>query len=95
MTSIDKLRDHVARLHALLLDPYPGVDSWNVAVAEQLKEVYSYKVPSSNPDVSMMVGTHTGRRLPAAGRCEKCGRHTHWVVNTCGRVGAFWCGCGD
>lgn len=40
------------------------------------------------------VGTHTGHRLPARCKCEKCGVKTNWVVNVSGRL-AYWCGCAN
>lgn len=46
-------------------------------------------------NVDMETGTHTGKRLKWRGQCEKCGTPTNWVVDIDGRVGAFWCGCGN
>ena len=53
------------------------------------------EIKDTKPDVSMLVGTHTGKRLDMRGTCEKCGTPTNWVVDVMGRVGAYWCGCGN
>ena len=53
------------------------------------------KRPDKRPDVSMEVGTHDGKRLNVRSRCEKCGTRTNWVVLIPGRIGAYWCGCGN
>jgi len=49
----------------------------------------------SKPDVAMEIATHKGKRLNTRGLCEKCGTPTNWVVDLRGRVGAYWCGCGN
>ena len=53
------------------------------------------EVKDTKLDVSMLVGSHTGKRLNVRGTCEKCGTPTNWVVDVMGRVGAYWCGCGN
>lgn len=45
--------------------------------------------------VALLVATHAGKRLRKRGSCEKCGTQTNWVVDASGRVGAYWCGCGN
>lgn len=56
-------------------------------------ELRNFRAPKD--PVDMLVATHTGKRIPRRGQCEKCGTQTNWVVDASGRVGAYWCGCGN
>jgi len=85
---LDELKEHVRKLSALLQDPHPGLSTWCGFYAEQMQAISEFW---NQPDV----GTHLGKRLPIRGRCEKCGQPTNWVLDVMGRVGAYWCGCGN
>lgn len=94
--NLDELKEHVRKLSLLLKDPHPGLSTWCGFYAEQMQAISKFWNLSDPPkDVSMVVGTHTGKRIPNRGRCEKCGQPTNWVVDVMGRVGAYWCGCGN
>ena len=56
---------------------------------------FMWLVESPVESVALLVATHTGKRLRKRGSCEKCGTQTNWVVDASGRVGAYWCGCGN
>lgn len=62
-------------------------------VARRFKELNA--MDSAIKPVAMEGATHNGKRLNTPGLCEKCGNPTHWVVTVLGRVGAYWCGCGN
>lgn len=66
-----------------------------IAAFDSMDEIKVKLLARIKPDVSMLVGTHTGKRLDVRGTCEKCGAPTNWVVDVMGRVGAYWCGCGN
>lgn len=96
MSELKELTERVRKLNALLQDPHPGLSTWCGFYAEHMQAISEFwNQPDQRQDVSMVVGTHTGKRLPVRGTCEKCGQPTNWVVDVMGRVGAYWCGCGN
>ena len=78
------------------------LDNWDqlthaerIATFDRMDKIKVKLLAPIKPDVSMLVGTHSGTRLDVRGTCEKCGTPTNWVVDVMGRVGAYWCGCGN
>ena len=59
------------------------------------KENMAYARRKAQNAAGSIHGTHDGKRLAFRDKCEKCGTPTNWTVTVMGRVGAYWCGCGN